>query len=148
MQFQTASPEETFHLGETYGAKAVPGAVIALQGGLGAGKTVFTKGFAKGLGVTETVTSPTFTIMQVYESGRLPLYHFDVYRIMEPEEMDEIGFDEYVYGDGVCLIEWADRIGELLPPGTVRITIERDPAGDGSLRLVRIEEASREEGRT
>jgi tRNA threonylcarbamoyladenosine biosynthesis protein TsaE len=126
MQFQTASPEETFHLGETYGAKAVPGAVIALQGGLGAGKTVFTKGFAKGLGVTETVTSPTFTIMQVYESGRLPLYHFDVYRIEEPEEMEEVGFDEYVDGDGVCLIEWANRIEEILPADTIYIVIEKD----------------------
>jgi tRNA threonylcarbamoyladenosine biosynthesis protein TsaE len=90
------------------------------------GKTVFTKGFAEGLGIDEPVSSPTFTILQIYEEGRLPLYHFDVYRIEEPEEMEEVGFDEYVYGDGVCLIEWANRIEEILPADTIYVVIEKD----------------------
>ena len=89
-------------------------------------KTVFTKGFAEGLGIDEPVSSPTFTILQIYEEGRLPLYHFDVYRIEEPEEMEEVGFDEYVYGDGVCLIEWANRIEEILPDDTIYVVIEKD----------------------
>jgi tRNA threonylcarbamoyladenosine biosynthesis protein TsaE len=90
------------------------------------GKTVFTKGFAEGLGIEEPVSSPTFTILQIYEEGRLPLYHFDVYRIEEPEEMEEVGFDDYIYGDGVCLIEWAGRIEEILPEETIYIVIEKD----------------------
>jgi tRNA threonylcarbamoyladenosine biosynthesis protein TsaE len=90
------------------------------------GKTVFTKGFAEGLGIDEPVNSPTFTILQIYEDGRIPLYHFDVYRIEEPEEMEEIGFDEYIDGDGVCLIEWAGRIEELLPEDVIVVFIEKD----------------------
>ena len=97
-----------------------------LIGDLGVGKTVFTKGFAEGLGIEEPVSSPTFTILQIYEEGRLPLYHFDVYRIEEPEEMEEVGFDDYIYGDGVCLIEWANRIEEILPEETIYIVIEKD----------------------
>lgn len=90
------------------------------------GKTIFTKGMAKGLGIEEPVTSPTFTILQEYESGRLPLYHFDVYRIGDPEEMDEIGYEDYFYGQGICLIEWAGLIRELIPDEAVRISIEKD----------------------
>ena len=90
------------------------------------GKTVFTKGFARGLGIEEPVSSPTFTILQIYEEGRLPLYHFDVYRIEEPEEMEEVGFDDYIYGDGVCLIEWANRIEDILPEETIYVVIEKD----------------------
>lgn len=107
-------------------SKAQPGQVYALIGDLGVGKTVFTKGFAKGLGIEEPVSSPTFTILQIYEEGRLPLYHFDVYRIEEPEEMEEVGFDDYVYGDGVCLIEWAGRIEEILPEDTITVMISKD----------------------
>lgn len=112
------------------GREALPGQVITLIGDLGVGKTVFTQGFAAGLGVQDSVNSPTFTILQVYEDGRLPLYHFDVYRIGDSEEMLEVGWDEYVSGDGVCLVEWADLIEDLideLPPGTVTgVKIEKD----------------------
>ena len=118
--------EETMRTGRMLGESAAPGQVYALVGDLGVGKTVFTKGFAEGLGIEEPVNSPTFTILQIYEEGRLPLYHFDVYRIEEPEEMEEVGFDDYIYGDGVCLIEWANRIEEILPGETIYVVIEKD----------------------
>lgn len=124
--FETYSPEETLEIGKLLGENAAPGEVYALIGALGAGKTVFTKGFAQGLGIEEPVNSPTFTILQIYEEGRIPLYHFDVYRIEEPEEMEEVGFDEYIDGDGVCLIEWAGRIGDLLPPEVIVVRIEKN----------------------
>lgn len=124
--FETYSPEETLEIGRLLGENAAPGEVYALIGDLGAGKTVFTKGFAQGLGIEEPVNSPTFTILQIYEEGRIPLYHFDVYRIEEPEEMEEVGFDEYIDGDGVCLIEWAGRIGDLLPPEVIVVRIEKN----------------------
>ena len=136
MRYQSESPEETYEIGRRLGSEAAPGSVYALVGDLGAGKTIFTKGFAAGLGISDTITSPTFTIMQVYENGRLPLYHFDVYRISDPEEMYEIGFDEYILGDGVSLIEWADRIPELLPKETVRISITRDPGRGENVRIL------------
>ena len=123
---ETFSSEETFDLGESLGRRAEPGQIYTLIGDLGTGKTVFTQGFAKGLGITEYVNSPTFTILQVYEDGRLPLYHFDVYRIEEPEEMEEIGYGDYFYGDGVTLIEWADIISDLIPEDAVRIEISKD----------------------
>ena len=116
--------EDTFSFGEELGKKAVPGEIYALCGDLGVGKTVFTKGLAKGLGITESVCSPTFTIVQIYEEGRLPLYHFDVYRISDPEELFNIGAEEYFYGDGVCVVEWADLIEEILPENTRYIYIE------------------------
>ena len=112
--------KDTYELGEKIGQMAKPGMVISLTGDLGVGKTVFTQGLAKGLGIEEPVNSPTFTIVQVYEEGRLPLYHFDVYRI------DEIGYEDYFYGEGVCLIEWADLIREILPEQMCRVTIEKD----------------------
>ena len=124
--YETMGPEETFRTGKTIGQSAQAGEVYALIGDLGVGKTVFTKGFAEGLGITEPVNSPTFTILQIYEEGRIPLYHFDVYRIEEPEEMEEIGFDEYIDGDGVYLIEWAGRIEELLPDNVIVVFIEKD----------------------
>ncbi len=123
---ETYSPEETFAAGKRLGEQAAAGDVFALLGDLGVGKTVFTQGFADGLGIEGTVNSPTFTILQIYEEGRLPLYHFDVYRIGDPEEMDEIGFEEYTQGDGVCLIEWANLIREILPTETRTITIAKD----------------------
>lgn len=125
--YETNSPEETLALGEEFGRKAEKGLIIALTGDLGVGKTLFSKGFAKGLGITEPVSSPTFTIVKVYEGGRLPFYHFDVYRISDPDEMDEIGFDEFIFGDGASLIEWADLIEEIIPEEAVRIRIEKDP---------------------
>ena len=118
--------KDTYELGEKIGQMAKPGMVISLTGDLGVGKTVFTQGLAKGLGIEEPVNSPTFTIVQVYETGRLPLYHFDVYRIGDIEEMDEIGYEDYFYGEGVCLIEWADLIREILPEQMCRVTIEKD----------------------
>ena len=116
----------TYELGEKIGQMAKPGMVISLTRDLGVGKTVFTQGLATGLGIEEPVNSPTFTIVQVYEEGRLPLYHFDVYRIGDIEEMDEIGYEDYFYGEGVCLIEWADLIREILPEQMCRVTIEKD----------------------
>lgn len=124
--FTSSSREDTAQIAYRMAQEAEPGQVYALIGDLGVGKTVFTKGFAEGLGIDEPVSSPTFTILQIYEEGRLPLYHFDVYRIEEPEEMEEVGFDDYVYGEGVCLIEWADRIEDLLPEGTIWILIEKN----------------------
>ncbi|MBQ2064198.1 MAG: tRNA (adenosine(37)-N6)-threonylcarbamoyltransferase complex ATPase subunit type 1 TsaE [Firmicutes bacterium] len=111
---EAATKEYGYRLAE----EAVPGQVIALIGDLGAGKTTLTKYIAEGLGVTEHVQSPTFTIVREYHSGRMPLYHFDVYRIDDPDEMFEIGYEEYFYGDGLCVVEWADKIEELLPEGT------------------------------
>lgn len=113
-------------MGEKLGKSALPGQVYALSGGLGVGKTVFSQGLATGLEVRGPVCSPTFTILQVYEDGRLPFYHFDVYRISDVEEMEEIGYEDCFYGEGVCLVEWADLIEEILPPGTVYVTIEKD----------------------
>ena len=126
MVIETNSPEETYQTGMRLGEKAEAGQVFTLTGDLGVGKTVFTQGLAKGLGIEEPVNSPTFTIVQVYDGGRLPFYHFDVYRIGDVEEMDEVGFDDYVMGDGVSLIEWADLIEEILPEKRTAILIEKD----------------------
>ena len=126
MVIETRRPEETFALGEKLGREAKPGQIYTLNGDLGTGKTVFTQGFASGLGITEPVNSPTFTILQVYEEGRMPFYHFDVYRIGDVEEMDEIGYEDCFYGEGVCLIEWAELIEEILPENVIVVTIEKD----------------------
>lgn len=122
----TSSPEETFALGRQLGEDSRPGQIYALRGDLGAGKTVFTQGFAEGLGISGPVCSPTFTILQVYEDGRMPLYHFDVYRIQDAEEMDEIGYEDCFYGEGVCLVEWGDLIRDILPQDCIWVTIEKD----------------------
>lgn len=140
MVIESKSPEETFQLGMELARNAVPGQVFTLTGDLGVGKTVFTQGFAKGLGIEEPVSSPTFTIVQVYESGRLPFYHFDVYRIGDVEEMDEIGFDDYVMGDGVSLIEWANLIEEILPEHRFEVTIEKALQHGFDYRKITIEE--------
>ena len=137
--YETHSMEETRELGRQMGTAAGPGDVLTLSGDLGVGKTVFTKGFALGIGVTEAVSSPTCTIVQEYHSGRLPLYHFDVYRIGDPEEMDEVGFDDYVYGDGVSLIEWAELIEEILPEKRTRILIEKDVEKGFDYRKITVE---------
>lgn len=123
---ETRSEEATRKIGEILGKEVKAGTVITLNGDLGVGKTVFTQGLAKGLGIEEPVNSPTFTIVQVYEEGRLPFYHFDVYRIGDIEEMEEIGYEDYFYGTGVCLIEWAELIKDILPENYVDITIEKD----------------------
>ncbi|MBS5521853.1 MAG: tRNA (adenosine(37)-N6)-threonylcarbamoyltransferase complex ATPase subunit type 1 TsaE [Clostridiales bacterium] len=123
---ETFSAKETFEVGRKIGSRAVAGEVYCLLGDLGVGKTVFTQGFASGLNIEEGISSPTFTIIQEYEEGRLPFYHFDVYRIADPEEMDEIGFEDYIYGKGVCLIEWANLIKELIPPFAKTVIIEKD----------------------
>ena len=139
MRVETNSPEETFDLGRRMGADAKPGQIYTLNGDLGAGKTIFTKGMAAGLGIEEPVSSPTFTIVQEYSGGRLPLYHFDVYRIGEPEEMEEIGYDDYFFGEGVCLIEWAELIRELLPERVISVSIEKDLEKGFYYRLIHIE---------
>ena len=139
MIIDSRSPEETFRFGEALGQKAKAGQVYTLVGDLGVGKTLFTQGFAKGLGVEEPISSPTFTIVQEYEEGRLPFYHFDVYRIGDIEEMDEIGFEDYISGEGVCLIEWANLIEEILPEELVEICIEKDLEQGFDYRRITIE---------
>ena len=126
MIIETNSEKETWDLGFSLGEKACAGQVYTLVGDLGVGKTIFTKGLAKGLGIDEPVSSPTFTIVQIYDEGRLPFYHFDVYRIGDIEEMEEIGYDDYFFGNGICLIEWAELIEEILPDNVISITIEKE----------------------
>ena len=140
MIIETRSAEETYQLGVEIGKKAKKGQVLTLVGDLGVGKTVFTQGLAKGLEIDEAISSPTFTIVQVYDEGRLPFYHFDVYRIGDISEMDEIGFEDYVYGEGVSLIEWANLIEEILPEERIAITIEKDLEKDFDYRKITIEE--------
>lgn len=138
-RFETYSEEETFALGEKIGREALPGQVYTLLGDLGVGKTVFTQGVAKGLEIEEAICSPTFTIVQVYEEGRLPFYHFDVYRIGDVEEMDEIGYEDYFYGEGVCFVEWANLIEEIIPDNRIRITIKKDLDKGFSYREITVE---------
>ena len=140
MTIDSNSARETLELGKKMGEQAVPGTVYTLTGELGTGKTVFTQGFAEGLGISEPVSSPTFTILQEYDSGRLPFYHFDVYRISDVEEMEEIGYEDYIYGEGVCLIEWADLSEELLPGQRCRIVIEKDLEKGFDYRRITVEE--------
>jgi tRNA threonylcarbamoyladenosine biosynthesis protein TsaE len=126
MIIESFRTEDTYRLGYAMGEKAKQGEIYCLSGDLGVGKTVFTQGFAAGLGITGTVNSPTFTILQEYEDGRMPFYHFDVYRIADVGEMEEIGFEDYIYGGGVCLIEWAERIAEILPKKRTEVAICKD----------------------
>lgn len=137
---ETNSAKETFELGRKIGLEAKPGTVYTLNGDLGVGKTVFTQGVAKGLGIEEPVNSPTFTIVQVYDEGRMPFYHFDVYRIGDVEEMDEIGYEDYFYGDGLCMIEWAELIKEIIPEDAKKITIEKNLEKGFDYRKITIEE--------
>ena len=136
---ETTNAEETFKLGVKIGEQARPGEIYTLNGDLGVGKTVFTQGVARGLGIEEPVNSPTFTIVQVYEEGRMPFYHFDVYRIGDIEEMEEIGYDDYFFGNGVCLIEWAELIQELLPEQIISVTIEKNPEKGFDYRKITID---------
>ena len=137
---ETYNAEETFEFGKKVGQICKPGTVISLVGDLGVGKTVFTQGVAQGLEITEPVNSPTFTILQEYEEGRLPFYHFDVYRIGDIEEMEEIGYEDCFYGEGVCLVEWANLIEELMPDHYYRITISKDLEKGFDYRRIEVEE--------
>ena len=138
--YETDSPQGTFELGRQIGLQSRPGQIYTLEGELGVGKTVLTQGVAAGLGITEPVSSPTFTILQEYEEGRLPFYHFDVYRIGDVEEMDEIGYEDYIYGQGVSLIEWANLIEEILPEHYTKITISKNLERGFDYREIKIEE--------
>ena len=136
---ETFCPEETFAFGKQLGEQAKPGEIYCLDGELGTGKTVLTQGFGDGLGVREPVNSPTFTIVQVYEEGRLPFYHFDVYRISDPSEMEEIGYEDCFFGEGVCLVEWASLMEELIPEEAVWIRIEKDLERGWDYRRITVE---------
>ncbi len=142
---ETYSTGETFALGRQIGQQAEAGEIYTLIGDLGVGKTVLTQGVAAGLGIEEPVNSPTFTIVQIYEEGRMPFYHFDVYRIGDVEEMEEVGYEDCFYGEGVCLIEWADLIEEILPREHRRITIEKDLSKGFDYRRITIEDRGRAE---
>lgn len=137
--WESRSAADTFAYGKALGEQAASGEIYTLAGDLGAGKTVFTQGFAAGLGITEPVNSPTFTILQSYGEGRLPLHHFDVYRIGDVEEMEEIGYEDCFYGEGVCLIEWADLIREILPEKCIRIAIEKDLSEGFDYRKIKVQ---------
>ena len=139
MIIETGTPEETFALGKKIGEHARPGQIYTLNGDLGVGKTVFTQGVAAGLGIFEPICSPTFTIIQEYESGRLLFYHFDVYRIGDIEEMEEIGYDDYFFGQGICLIEWAELIEEILPRERIRVRIEKNLEEGFDYRRITVE---------
>ena len=141
---ETTNAEETFKLGVKIGEQARPGEIYTLNGDLGVGKTVFNQGVARGLGIEEPVNSPTFTIVQVYEEGKMPFYHFDVYRIGDIEEMEEIGYDDYFFGNGVCLIEWAELIQELLPKQIISVTIEKNPEKGFDYRKITIDGLEKE----
>ena len=136
--WETADSQETYRLGERLGRQAKPGQIYCLDGELGVGKTVFAQGFAAGLGIAEPVCSPTFTILQQYDQGEVRFYHFDVYRIGHVEEMEEIGYEDFFYGEGVCLIEWSRQIEEILPEDAVRIRIEKDLNRDFDYRRITI----------
>ena len=142
MIFDSFNPEETYNIGKDLGEKAQPGDVYLLFGDLGVGKTLFSQGFAKGLGIMEHVNSPTFTIVQEYTDGRLPFYHFDVYRIADEEEMEEIGFQDMIFGDGVCLIEWANLIQGILPDNCHEIRIEKDNSRGFEYRKISIQKGN------
>ena len=143
MIIETNSEKETFELGKKIGENAKAGQIYTLTGDLGVGKTVFTQGLAAGLGITEPVNSPTFTIVQEYHTGRMPFYHFDVYRIGSDDEMDEIGYYEAIDGDGVCLIEWAELIYDILPPQYKKVTIKKDVEKGFDYRTITVEEITR-----
>lgn len=140
MKYESFSPEDTYRIAEELGKNAKAGDVICLIGDLGVGKTLFSQGFATGIGIEEPVNSPTFTIVQEYDEGRLPLYHFDVYRIEDSEEMEEVGFTDMIYGDGVSLIEWANLIEDILPEKYTQITILKDLDKGFDYRCVCVEE--------
>ena len=140
MIIESLKPEDTYELGKKLGEQAKAGDIVCLNGDLGVGKTIFTQGFAKGLGIDEPVNSPTFTIVQQYDNGRLPLYHFDVYRIGDISEMDEVGYEDCFFGEGVSLIEWSGMIEELLPEHVTTVTIEKEIQKGFDYRKITVEE--------
>lgn len=137
-KIESYSAEETFAIGKELAGRALPGQMYCLNGDLGTGKTVFTQGFAAGLGIVEPINSPTFTIVQEYDEGRIPFYHFDVYRISDVDEMDEIGYEDYFFGNGVCLVEWSELIKEILPKDRIQIVIEKNLEKGFDYRLITI----------
>jgi len=139
MTIESLSAQDTFDFGVKLGQNAKPGTIICLDGDLGTGKTVISKGIAKGLGIDEPVSSPTFTVVQIYTEGRLPLYHFDVYRIEDPVEMEEIGYEEYFFGDGVTVVEWSDMIAELIPAEAVKIVLKKQIERGFEFRIIEAE---------
>ena len=142
--YETANPDQTESLGRMFGEKAQAGEIFCLDGDLGTGKTVFARGFARGLGIEEIINSPTFTIIAEHEGGRLPFYHFDVYRIGDPEELEEIGYEEYFFGEGVTLIEWASLVRELIPDDAIFISIRKDPEKGFDYRRITVQEGGEE----
>ena len=140
MVFESLSEKQTYDFAKSLGENCKPGQIYCLDGDLGVGKTVFTKGFAKGLNIEDEIVSPTFTIIQVYEEGKLPLYHFDVYRIGSPDEMFEIGYEDYFYGEGVSLVEWATLVEEIIPSEAIHVTIEKDLEKGFDYRKITVEE--------
>lgn len=139
IRYESFNEADTYKIGKDIASKVKASDIVCLDGDLGVGKTVFTKGFAEGLEIDECITSPTFTIVQEYHEGRVPMYHFDVYRIADPEEMYEIGFEEYIDGDGVCLIEWASLIEDILPEDIIKVNISKDLEKGVDYRLVTVE---------
>ena len=139
--YVTNSPEETEELGRRLGEAAEPGMVIAFTGDLGAGKTAFTRGLARGLGIRDRVTSPTFTIVNEYEGGRLPLFHFDMYRLASADELFDIGWEDYLDRGGVCAVEWSEQVADALPDDTIYVTLTRRDE-DPSWRTITIEGAA------
>ena len=137
MEFLTSSPEQTEAVGEALAAHLHPGDVIAYYGGLGAGKTAFTRGLARGLGVCEPVTSPTYTIVNEYLSGRMPLFHFDMYRLSSSEELFDIGWEDYLARGGVCAVEWSERVSDALPDDTIYVDIARGEE-DENMRTITV----------
>ena len=133
------SEKDTEAIAEDLARKSAPGDIYALVGDLGVGKTAFAKGFARGLGIDEPIVSPTFTIVQIYEGGKMPLYHFDVYRLGDESEMDEIGYEDCFYGEGVSLVEWADTVRSVMPQKTVWITVEKDLTRGTDYRRITID---------
>ncbi len=133
------SEKDTEAIAEDLARKSAPSDVFALVGDLGVGKTAFAKGFARGLDIDEPIVSPTFTIVQIYEGGKMPLYHFDVYRLGDESEMDEIGYEDCFYGEGVSLVEWADTVRSVMPQKTVWITVEKDLTRGTDYRRITID---------
>ncbi len=139
-EVESFSREDTYEFAKRLGEQVLPGTVVLLSGDLGTGKTVFAQGFADGLGVDDIVNSPTFTIMNIYDNGRMPLYHFDVYRIADSSEMEELGYEEYFYGDGVTLVEWPEMIEDIIPEDAARIKIEKNTEKGFDYRLITVKE--------
>lgn len=139
-EVESFSRDDTYGFAKMLGERAQEGSVILLSGDLGTGKTVFAQGFAAGLGVKDIVNSPTFTIMNIYDSGRMPLYHFDAYRIADSSEMEELGYEEYFYGNGVTLVEWPEMIADIIPEGAAAIKIEKDTDKGFDYRLITVKE--------